>query len=266
MLLNSVFLKSIRDQRRSLQWWSLGISLYCSSVTLLFEMMKDSIEEIAGAYPKDFGKVFGIEDISQMATASGWLNGEMYSMVLPICFIIFAIFCGANSIALEEEKRTIEILLSEPVSRTKLFFEKYLAFLFNVFFIACVIWLSVSICSSLIDMDLAVSRIFAATLNLTLLSGSLGVLSFTIAAATGKRSKSLIIPVILALISYITDIAHNFVDELASINQLSIFQYYDTAGAFNYGVNLATTLGFSIMIVCLTIFGYVKFTKRDLQI
>ena len=64
----------------------------------------------------------------------------------------------------------------------------------------------------------------------------------------------------------ITNIANNFVDGLAPINKLSIFQYYDTAGAFNYGVNLATTLSFSIMIICLTIFGYVKFTKRDLQI
>jgi len=266
MLLNNVFLKSIRDQRRSLLWWSLGISLYCSSITLLYNMMKDSLEEVVMAYPNDLAKVFGMEDISEMATPAGWLNGEMYSMVLPICFIIFAVFCGANSIALEEEKRTIEILLSEPISRTKLFFEKYFSFLFNVFFIALVIWLSVSICSSLIDMNLAVSRIFAATLHLTLISGSFGVLSFTIAACTGRRSKSIIIPVILALISYITNIANNFVDGLAPINKLSIFQYYDTAGAFNYGVNLATTLSFSIMIICLTIFGYVKFTKRDLQI
>ena len=92
MLLNNVLLKTMRDQIRPLKWWSLGISIYCSSVTFLYAAMEDSIGELAEAYPADIAKVFGIDNISDIASPAGWLNVEAYSLMIPICLIIFCVF------------------------------------------------------------------------------------------------------------------------------------------------------------------------------
>ena len=266
MLLNNFLYKTIRDQIKSLLWWSIGISIYCSAITFLYSLMENSIKELAAAYPSDIGKVFGIENMSDIASAPGWLNAEMYSFMLPICFIIFAIFAGANSIASEEENRTIEILLSEPLSRGSLFLQKYLVFMLNMFFMTSIICLSVYIPSLIIDMEISIYGIFAATFNVTLISALLGTGSFTIAALYGRRRISLIIPIMISLISYILNIASKFIDNVTSINRLSIFRYYDIPYAFENGVNAQVTLAFSAMMLALVLVGYISFVRRDLRI
>ena len=89
MLLNNVLLKTMRDQIRPLKWWSLGISIYCSSVTFLYAAMEDSIGELAEAYPADIAKVFGIDNISDIASPAGWLNAVSYThLTLPTIYSV----------------------------------------------------------------------------------------------------------------------------------------------------------------------------------
>ena len=109
-------------------------------------------------------------------------------------------------IASEEENRTIEILLSEPLSRTSLFFQKYAVFILNMFIMASIICLSIYIPSLIINMELGIYGIFSATFSVTLIAILIGTCSFSISAITGKRRLSLIIPIIVSLLSYISNI------------------------------------------------------------
>ena len=266
MLLKNIFLKSIRDQCGSLLWWSIGMILVCAPFTFMYETMADSLGTMVEAYPPEIGKLFGIENIKDMASPEGWLTGELYGMMLPICFIIFSVLSGANAIAGEEEDRRIEILLSEPVSRRRLYIEKYLAFLFNILCLAIVVLISIAIPSFVISMGISLYGILSATLNMALLTLSLGVLTFTIAASTGNRRNGIVVSVAVAIISYITNVANQFFDWIEVVNRFSIFNYYETTQALSEGLDLKNTLGFIGLILIMTIVGYIRFQRRDLRI
>ena len=264
MFFSSIFLKSVRDLRRSLFWWSLAVVLYCSSITFLYDTMADSLVELVKYYPPELGKMFGI-DIATLASPSGWFNAEIYAMMLPICFIAFFVFSGANAIANEEETRTLEILLSEPVSRGRLYLEKFVALIFNGVVISIVTFVSIAVPSIIISMDIGMGKIIAATLNLTLMATLLGTLAFAISASLGKRRTSLIIPVGFAIISYVSNVASMFASWVDGINRFSIFNYYRIEEAFENGIDLGIVLGFVSSIALVTFIGYLRFQRRDLR-
>ncbi|MQF98628.1 MAG: hypothetical protein FI729_03760 [SAR202 cluster bacterium] len=266
MLLNNVLIKTIRDQIRPLKWWSLGISIYCSSITFLYVAMEDSIGEMAELYPAEVAKVFGIDNISDIASPSGWLNAEAYSLMLPICLIIFGVFAGANSIGAEEENRTIEILLSEPLSRTSLFFQKYAVFMLNMIIMSSIICLSIYIPNLIINMELGIYGIFSATLSVTLIAILMGTGSFSISAITGKRRLSLIIPVVVSLLSYMSNVADSLSDSFDVINRLSLFRYYDIPEAFETGVNFPVAAIFLAVTFVILSLGCLSFNRRDLRL
>ncbi len=266
MLLNNVLLKTMRDQIRPLKWWSLGISIYCSSVTFLYAAMEDSIGELAEAYPADIAKVFGIDNISDIASPAGWLNVEAYSLMIPICLIIFGVFAGASSIGSEEENRTIEILLSEPLSRTSLFLQKYAVFMLNMLIMASIICLSIYIPSLIINMELGIYGIFSATFSVTLISILIGTGSFSISAITGKRRLSLIIPIIVSLLSYMSNVADGLLDSFDVINRLSLFRYYNVPEAFETGVNFPVSVIFLTVTFVILLLGCLSFNRRDLRL
>ena len=264
MFLTSIFLKSVRDLRRSLFWWSVAVILYCSLMTILYDTMADSLELLVEFYPPELAKMFGV-DIKTLASPSGWLYAEIYAMVVPICFIAFFVFSGANAIANEEETRTLELLLSEPVSRGRLYVEKFMALVFNCVVISIVAFISIALPSIAINMDIYMWNLIAGTLNLTLLATLLGTLAFALSASLGKRRTALVVPVGFAMVSYVSNIASMFTSVVDGINKFSIFNYYRIEEAFEKGIDVGIILGFLFSIILVTLIGYLRFQRRDLR-
>ena len=81
----------------------------------------DALQDYIDAFDPDLLAIFGFTEMIDMTSGAGYLSAEMFSLMVPLLLIIFAISLGASAIAGEEDKRTIEILLSEPVSRQRVF-------------------------------------------------------------------------------------------------------------------------------------------------
>ncbi|MQG67224.1 MAG: ABC transporter permease, partial [SAR202 cluster bacterium] len=61
MMLGNVFLKSLRDQRWSLAWWGVGVSLLAAFLVAMFPSIKgiEGFDEVVEAYPKELMAFFG---------------------------------------------------------------------------------------------------------------------------------------------------------------------------------------------------------------
>jgi Cu-processing system permease protein len=82
--------------------------------------------------PDIFFKMLGIENLG-FSTIEQFLAIEHFSIVWPLMVIILLLSIAGSSFAREVEKGTIEMLLSRPISRLKLFGGKYLAGMFSLF-------------------------------------------------------------------------------------------------------------------------------------
>jgi ABC-2 type transport system permease protein len=55
---------------------------------------------------------------------AGYLRAELFALLGPILYLVFAIGAGGRAVAGEEEVRSLDLLLSTPLTRTQIVRDK----------------------------------------------------------------------------------------------------------------------------------------------
>lgn len=185
-MLTSVFAKTLRDQRKALTGWGLGVALTVILMGAIWPSFRHTdFNKLMENYPETLKKAFNITD---MSTGSGYLNAELFSFMVPVMFIVFAVGRGSRLVAGEEEDGTLETLATLPLTRTRLLIEKAGALAAGVGVLAVVQLLSLGICSLAFGMGMPVRDAFNASLAMFLFGFEFGLLALAVSAATGRRA------------------------------------------------------------------------------
>lgn len=221
---STVYAKALFDQRRGLLGWSIGVAATTALFVLIYPMVRgmEGIEGFLEQYPDAFGELF---DIAEITTGPGFLNAEFFSLLGPALFLIYGIGRGARAVAGEEEVGTLEVLLSTPISRTRMLAEKALAVLTGVAVLGLALWVTLVVTGPLVDLGLGVGRAAAAAGSLTLLGGEFALLSLAVGAVTGRRGPAIAVAGAAAVASYLLFALGALVDELEPWQILSPFQH-----------------------------------------
>jgi len=119
----SIFWRTIKDRKLSLLVYCITALLFIWMYIALFPSISKSfgqLESYINTFPKGFLDAFGL-DAKTFTTFEGYIGSEQFTFVWPIMIIAMMISFAGGAIAGEIEKGTIEILLSEPISRLKIF-------------------------------------------------------------------------------------------------------------------------------------------------
>lgn len=263
-MLGSVLAKSLRDQRRGLVGWSIGVVVLVAMVVALWPSVRDipDIEEFLSNYPEALRELFHIEEI---ATGAGFLNAELYSIMLPAMFLVFAIGRGARLVAGEEETGTLEVLLATPVTRTRVLLEKAAALAVSVVALGAVL-LAVSIVSaSLAGMDVGLVDHAGGAVSMVLLGVLHGWVALAVGAGTGRRSASVGVAAGLAGAGYLLYVMGQIVDAIEPWRVLSAFHQALDGGPVGAGVP-ASYLYVVLAAVVALVAAVPVFDRRDLAI
>ena len=97
--------RSLRDRRRSLTSWGLGIGVYVALIVAFWPSIRGS-SEITKAienYPDAMKEFFGGAAAFDYTRPGGFLNTQLFSLILPLLIAIFAIGYGASALAGEQQ-------------------------------------------------------------------------------------------------------------------------------------------------------------------
>ncbi len=130
-MLRNAFLKTLRDARRAIAWWSLGLVAMTALMVAVYPSVRDNPElnKMVDDYPDAFKAFFGLGENVDYTSAVGYLNSELFSFMVPLLLLIAAIGAGARATAGEEERGTLDLLLANPISRRRLVLDKLAALL-----------------------------------------------------------------------------------------------------------------------------------------
>jgi ABC-2 type transport system permease protein len=142
-------------------------------------------------------------DLDAMTTAQGFMNAELFTRVLPMLFIVFAVSRGARLIAGEEERGTLDVVLVTPVSTRTLLLQKAAAVAVSVLVLGLVLFATLLAVAPVFDMDLGVADITSGAVAMSLLGIEFGFLSLAVGAATGPRAVALAVGGVLAVGGYV---------------------------------------------------------------
>lgn len=268
-MFKSVLLKTLRDYRRSLFWWTIGLASFALYLCFFYPSIKASSAEM-DAYIKNLPPALkatftgGTEIL--ISTPEGYLNTEMFGMMGPLLLAIFAIGYGSKAVAGEEEKGTLDLLLANPMPRWRLVLEKFAGLVVATTMLSAVMWAAIAIGMQFVDLPIDLGRLAATMASLTLLAVVLGSLALAIGSATGKKGLSVGVTSFIAIAAYLLNSLSQLVDELKGWEKISIFYYYVGNDPLVNGVRALDIAALAALALLLAAAAAVTLQRRDLSV
>jgi len=113
-MLRSVLLKSLRDVRRSFAWWSLGIVGLVAMIVAVYPSVRDNpgLNKLVQDYPEALKSFIAFGGVVDYVSPAGYLGSELFSLMVPLVFLLALVGRGASTLAGEEESGTLDLLLA----------------------------------------------------------------------------------------------------------------------------------------------------------
>ncbi len=218
-MLRTTLGRSLYGMRRGLVGWGIGVAVCVWVMAAIWPSMQSmDIDALLAQYPEPLKEAFNVADYG---TGTGFLNGELFSIVIPAIFAVYGIGRGARLVAGEEQDGLLELVVVTPTSRTSVLLQKAAALAVGVAVLGAVLWASILVGSALAGMDVGVIPAARASVLVTLLGIEFGAVALAVGAATGRRSAAVAAGGGLAVAAYLLYLVGQLVEGVRPYRWLS---------------------------------------------
>ncbi|UCC21211.1 MAG: ABC transporter permease subunit [Promethearchaeota archaeon] len=259
-----------RDYKSILVFTALMSVFFMWFVSFFNPELLEGLEEAFEAYPEAIRLMVG--EFASLGEFGGFINIYLFS-ISWFYFGIYFILKSAQNIPKEIENKTIDLVLSKPITRTELSLGKYLSLILEIMFIFYGIMMSVLV-GILIFPTVTVSDIylneimFAFLWNFVFMITLISTGYFFSTFLTSKRALAFGFGLVIFFYA-VGQFWKAFPEGAQEIKRISIFFYSDMSNLLvnhvwdNVGVHI---LILSIYSIVLTILAVMIFNKRDIPV
>jgi len=247
-----ITIQTIKDYWKS----TLILTLLFSGMAALYAGMFPAFEEMmvemgeSGALDS-FAFIPGYED---MASYVGFLNIEMYQIFWVLILGIIIGFLAASSIAKEIESKTIDILMSNPVSRKQIIIEKFLGLLPMVLIINFVAMLTVMMMTIAIGEDLNFWYLILTHLISLPYFFSIVAIGLFISTLFDEKMKASVVMMAIVVAMFIFDSIAEMIPDYETLGLISLKHYFQPYNALKLGQIDATA---NLILIIVTIIALI---------
>lgn len=198
----------------------------------------------------------------RISSAPGYLQGRYFGLV-PVLLLIFGIGLGASAIGGSEEDGTLELLLSNPVSRRRVALERLAGVIVLVGLLGATATISVLALAPLVGLldGVRVANVVAAT-ALALVHASI---AFAVGAVTGRRGHAVAVATVVAVSGHLLQGLLAVSDAAQSLRWLSPWYWYLRGNVVLNGPGPEAFLLPLAILVLVAAAGTIQFESRDLR-
>ena len=242
----------------------IGMTTMMLSVFSVFGDTLDNFADVMEMYPEEFTTMFGLGPGGlDMTNLYGWFGVEVYLFV-TILGGTYAAILGSSILSKEEDDKTIEFLLSRPISRSKILLGKAIAALINIIILNTTYGICILILFTLLgelDVTTWLLLIVGPLLQQTIfVSISLMISTFITKA---RQVMSISIGLVLGL--YALDLISNVSKNFEFIKYISPFEYIDAGMIINDNVIKIEYLLISLGVITISSFiTWFIYSKKDI--
>jgi len=238
---------------------TLYSSFYPQFKDLLADMAKDP------NVLNTFGGLTG--GSGDFASYIGFLNLELYSIFFVLILGIIIAFISATIISKEIESKTIDLLMSNPVSRKQIIIERFLGLIpmiiiINFFTMFVVYGVTIALGESLDFFNLFLTHLYAVPYFLSLIA-----ISLLISIISDEKMKSSIFMIALLVGMFFLEYISHLTPDAENIGLVSLTHYYKPYTTLKFGevdANGVIVL-MSVTIVALVI-SILYFDRKDINV
>lgn len=259
-----VLAQGLRDRRRSLTWWSLGVTVYIVIIASVWpSMSRTDISGIIDQLPQAFLELMGAADYS-MSTGAGYVSGELFGFMIPIFILVLTIGAGGAAIGGAEGSGTLDLVLSHPITRRRVLVQSAALVAIEAVVFGAVIVIVLAIASPIADLQVTFTDSVGAVTGIVVLGITFGWFSLALGAATGSRGLALGLGGALAALTYLLGNLSGLVQFLRWGRWASPFWYATSGSPLEHGYvwwHVVPLIATGIVVLAI---GAVVFDRRNL--
>jgi beta-exotoxin I transport system permease protein len=253
-----------RAHRARLAIVSVALFAWGALLPIIFDAFGEQFEALmdSGVIPAQFAQ-FGGGDIFSLtgSIALGVVHPIAVGLIL-----VFAVGFGGSAIAGERQRGTLEVLLSRPISRRRLYGTVLAAMALFVAVTCGAMTLGALAGTGLTGRvdDLGPQNLPVLWLNAALLFGAIGAISLAASISFDRLTPALGLSLGFVLVSYFLDVIGQLWPDAAGVQPYSLFHYLDARAALS---GLPDPADFAVLLVvigCAIGYALVVFPRRDL--
>lgn len=257
--LGALSIAHLSDRRRSLLAWGLPLGLWSAFIVLIFPSVEGALSKAVKGYPPALKEAFGI---GELTSVEQYLHAEMLSLIVPLALGYLAVRAVASGLSGAAESGRLDVLLSAPVSRSRLAAASFAATAVELAIVLALTVVLTVIGGLAAGADLSLGSVIAGYANvwpLALVFAGLGVV------ATGFSLRTSVITGAVAgvlVTMYVLDLVGRLDPSLSGVRYASVFRYY--GNAIEDGIDPLSFVGVTVAAIVLTALGAWLFERRDL--
>lgn len=258
------FKHTLRRLRGQMIGWGIGLALY----GLLMGGMYDSIQEIEGladvlaSYPQEMLAFFG--DIMNLSSPEGFF-GTYYSSYIPLIVGIFSVSAAAGLLVGDEERGTLDLTLAYPVSRTALFWGRWLGYAVATAVILFIGYLGWAVTLPYSTLDVGFVSLFMAFWPMWALLMFFGSLALLFSMVLPSARLATLVSGGLLVANFLLAGLANINEDLQPIMDVSPFAFFQGGDALN-GLNWVWFLGLTVAGTIAAGLAWFLFQRRDIRV
>jgi ABC-2 type transport system permease protein len=260
----TLLVSELRLRWISLVVWAVGIAALVLMIVAFYPEVRGnaSLNDLYSGMSPSMQALLGGSDLTSPV---GYLNTQLFAFVLPVALLVFGLGRGAASLAGEEEERTLDLLLAQPVSRASAYVQKSLALSVGLAVLSIAGWLPLVVLNGPVKFDLPVANLTAACLQVGLMCLGLALAAQAVAAWAGRKAIGLAVVSAYAVVSYIVYGLSSTVDWLVHLRPLTIWRWAQLNDPLNSGFGWKELVVLAAVCVASVIVGVALFGRRDLR-
>ena len=263
MLFRNIYLKTLRDYRIAILGWGLGIGLLVYVVLSSFPSLVETPE--ARASLVSLGPSFAwIAEPIKIDTPGGYATFKYGFTVLVMA--LWPLLASSRMLRGEEERGSMDVLLSMPRGRGRVALEKLAAIWTALLGMGLLIGLLTYAGGMRVNADFSFGDALLSGLNLALICGVFGSLALLISQFTQERGTAAGLTGGLLLIFIVLDMVHRVIPNTDWISHFSPIYYYNLNKPLvpGYGINPGALLVLLALSIILSGASIWLFVRRDM--
>ena len=225
--------------------WIYPVLAENEGMALYVQSMPEEVLATIGLTPEIVDELFAEGGFS----FEGWLATE-YLAWWPIMVGIYAFMFCSGIVAREAERGTMELLLSQPVSRSRIVSSKLLGFLVIIAMIIAGSLIGIILSLPLVDVGLDLWRVFLVLAQAGMLVGVIATYSTLVSSLVMDPRKAMTISGGLMAFSYILNLLAPALSGMDWILRFSLFSYFKPFEILLHGnFSLQTVVVYLILII-----------------
>lgn len=265
-MLNSVFFKTIRDIRGQIVGWGIGLAAMAAVTVLVYPTFQNmvSLEGFIKSLPPAMQKLVGGQ--ATLGVFEEFLNLKLFDAWLPIILSVFTIVHGAAAIAGEEERRTMDLLMANPVKRWRVVVEKFAATAAAVTGISALVCLGLAAGVVVTGIETSIWRLWWAAFSVVPITLVFGAVSLAGSCFFRRRKHAVAVAVVLLIASYFIYAIGPLSDTVQPWLKLSFFHYYSRTEPIGREVDPGSSAVLWLAMGVIVAGAVAAFQRKDLAV